>query len=355
MVVTLDLRSTPPSAVTVQGSPLIETMALLHLVTEREHHVEQRAVIEATYSALPPAVFAQVEAFAPLWSRLRCRLFFPLDARSLPEWEPQLAALEGLDLASFTTLAAEGVLGLGRRGQHADLIARPGDFVAACRARATARGDLAQRLVDDPQRFRGDLLGLLHEVWEAAGARDWVQSRPRLERAAEQARDDLQRDLATAFANLSDTAEVAGPGRVAFDKLDTFSLAPGAQPLYVIPSLLHAPHLTIKSGEGRPLTVVYPVGRAPEQLSLQALQSRLEALASPFRMRLLRHLLSEAQTTSELALRLAVDDSQVSRALSLLRKAGVVHSVRSGGTLLHHADAVTLRRLGVDVVRTILR
>jgi DNA-binding transcriptional ArsR family regulator len=92
-----------------------------------------------------------------------------------------------------------------------------------------------------------------------------------------------------------------------------------------------------------------------EQISLRQLHDRLSALASPGRMELCRHLLGEPITTSELARRVGLADTQVSRTIRQLREAGLIGSERDGKYIYHRLATRTVLQLGQDVLATIMR
>lgn len=355
MVISLDLEATGPGDVVVQHSPLAETMAMLHLNTEREHHLGQRAVLSSIDERSTAALRERISVFAPLWARLRCRLFFPLGRAVDATWDGSVRSIGELDDRTFQLLAAEGVLGVGRHRSTEDLLRTPAAFVDACAQRSTLRRELAQRLTDDPARFRSDLLDILATSWDSFASQLWNAVHGRLEEATQRIRAVVRDDVPGAVASLSPTASPAVGSTVRFDKLDTHTIRTQGAALCIIPSVHHAPHLTIKSGLGLPTSILAPIARSSEVLSLDDLHRRLRAVSSPFRMGLIRHLLGEPITTGELTIRVGTEASQISRALSQLRDAGIVRSERVNGALVHRVDHDVLRRLGLDIVSTVMR
>jgi DNA-binding transcriptional ArsR family regulator len=78
--------------------------------------------------------------------------------------------------------------------------------------------------------------------------------------------------------------------------------------------------------------VQYPAGGTgdPEPVSLEAVELRLDALAHPVRLRLVRTLTRSSHTTSELAFAWDLTAPEVSRHLAVLRRAGLLTTERHG-------------------------
>jgi DNA-binding transcriptional ArsR family regulator len=82
------------------------------------------------------------------------------------------------------------------------------------------------------------------------------------------------------------------------------------------------------------MTSTTPILRSPPP-SHQRAAGLFSALGSPIRTRLLLALLDGSTSTRELAQSLGVSDAAVSQHLTVLRHHGIVHSRRSGKTVLH--------------------
>ncbi|PVE12393.1 DUF5937 family protein [Streptomyces scopuliridis] len=363
MGITLDLRSAQPDAIHVGRSPLAELMSILHILAEPDHHPEARGWTRRLHSVLDTALANEMSTLSPLWARLRCRLLFPLKPPLDQSFDTELSLLEKLPQEEFVALCAAGILGfheavpapgtlLGDRGAARD-------FVAQCERRAFRRGALAHELVTAPDELRTRLVDFLHgchgaffeSLWEAV----YERTQPSVVRLRAELR---QREPTEVLAQLSPTAVVSKDmARVRFDKLMIAEIRIGPRPLFLIPSVHGWPHLTVKDEAGYPVIVQFAAlgDRASEQISLRQLHERLTALASPSRMELCRHLLGEPITTSELARRLGMAESQVSRSLRQLRDAGLIESVRDGKYVYHRLATGTLLRLGQDVLATIMR
>ncbi len=88
---------------------------------------------------------------------------------------------------------------------------------------------------------------------------------------------------------------------------------------------------------------------------MEQLTRRLEALAHPVRMRLCRHLARAAHTTSELADAHGMSAPEISRHLTVLKKAGLVTDCRRGRYVQHQLDLSAVARLGSDFIEGVLR
>ncbi len=360
----LDVSTAGPRDVVVAPSPLVELMSTLHVLAEPEHHPEATSWIDAASARMSPATQQELVLFTPLWARYRCRLFFPLALPLATGLDAELARLGELDTKTFVELMAQGVIGMLRFDipGAAELLAGgepAATFVRNCARRSYARGELARLLVTDPAGCRDRLLDLLQRLSDEFFAETWSGIRSGLEQDAAVLRRELdRRELVAVLAGLHPTAGRMGTsGKIRFDKLQREEAVVGPRPLVLIPSIRVWPHLTVKTDHPSCVVVHYAVrSSAPfGELSLRELQGRLSAFTSPGRMEVCRHLLSEPITTSELATRLGWSNPQVSRTLRQLRDAGLVQSRRDGRLVRHRLDIEVVRRLGDDLLATIMR
>ena len=360
----LDVSAAGPRDVVVAPSALVELMSTLHVMAEPEHHPEATDWIDAASARMRPAIQQELSLFAPLWARYRCRLLFPLDLPLAAGLDAELARVRAMDLDRFVGLMAQGVIGMLRADvPKAEELLAGGEpaasYVRQCARRSYARGELARLLVSDPPGCRDRLLEVLQKVSDDFFAETWSTLRPGLEQDAAILRRELgRRELAAVLAGLHPTATRMGSSaKVRFDKLQRDEAVVGPRPLVLVPSNRVWPHLTVKTEHPSLIVVHYAVrSSAPfGELSLRELQGRLTAFTSPGRMEVCRHLLSEPITTSELAARLGWSNPQVSRTLRQLRDAGLVQSVRDGRLVRHRLDIEVVRRLGDDLLATIMR
>jgi DNA-binding transcriptional ArsR family regulator len=359
----LDVGELGRENIVVGPSPLAELMAALHVLAEPEHHPESAGWTRRA-AAMDPELHEELTCYAPLWARFRCRLFFPRALPLAPTLEAELAGIEQLRPDDFTDLVAPGILGTAsfpvpEAREVLENRTAAEDFVRQCTRRSYARGELARRLLDDPEGFKARLLDVLRSAERAFFAESWRELRPVLEAKAREVRRDLtRRSPADVLAELLPTAARASTGqRVRLDKLQNCEVKVAPRPLVLVPSARVWPHLTVKDEHRSCVVVQYaPRGLAPAgQLSLRQLHDRLAVLASPGRMELCRHLLGEPITTSELATRLGSTTPQISRTVRQLREAGLVRSERDGKLVRHRLATDVVRRLGDDVLATVMR
>jgi DNA-binding transcriptional ArsR family regulator len=124
-----------------------------------------------------------------------------------------------------------------------------------------------------------------------------------------------------------------------------------------IPTVFGSPHLVaVHSRRWRPV-VQYPAGGTgdPEPVSLEAVERRLDALAHPVRLRLVRTLTRSSHTTSELAFAWDLTAPEVSRHLAVLRRAGLLTTERRGRYVHYSVDLPALTALGADLLAAMLR
>lgn len=128
--------------------------------------------------------------------------------------------------------------------------------------------------------------------------------------------------------------------------------------LVFVPTHFGWPHLLVLHAPGWRPVVHYPLG-SPELASapgsVELLRRRMEALAHPMRMMLCRSLARGPYTTSELATVYGISAPEVSRHLSVLKKAELLHTHRQGRYAQHQLDVTAVARLGSDFMEGILR
>ena len=125
-----------------------------------------------------------------------------------------------------------------------------------------------------------------------------------------------------------------------------------------VPSLFGSPHLTALHCCGSRPVVQYPIatpGQAAKPVPMDAVERRLDALANPVRLRLVRTLARGPHTTSELALAWDLTPPEVSRHLAVLRRAGLVTVERHGHFVHYAVDRSALTTLGSDLLAAVLR
>lgn len=336
---------------TVAVPPLAELAACLHLLTSPAHHPEHAPWANRVTRAAPPAFRSGLRRFAPLWTALRWRVFYPGSGTDTPA-----GPLTGLPLDRFAELTAYTCASGYHGFDFGRVLHDPGQ--AAVLRQAAARLpephlELAEDLLRAPEALRTDILAFLdlcHRVFFGAL---WSETEPLLSRAAHRLRQRLaDSGPAAALVSLSPSsahlaAPATGPTRVVFDKVHHAVISPARTPVLLIPTRYGAPHLLVKNEPGLPPVLHFPV-EAPD-VGVTLARSRLLALTDPRRVRLCRLIARQAMTTADLADRLSMTRPQVSRHLRTLRDLGLVRVERNGRYVHYGLDLAAVERLGRDV------
>ncbi|MFI1353909.1 DUF5937 family protein [Streptomyces sp. NPDC020898] len=355
MPVLLDLRGAKSSDVTIGTSPISELQACLHSLAEPDHHLDSRSWLAKVSESLPREFRHELTRFAPLWARRRFRLMLPLSPPLDAEIETEIDRLSRLDVTTFVEAAAYAIQ--GGAFDPSGALTRPAEFVTACEARSFSRGELAKRLVDDPEAFRKSLVRILEGSVEEFFAEEWDRIRDRLRDEAEQARSRLRKlPLAELISSVSPAAQVVQDGRgVRFDKFQDLNVPLRGSHVFLVPTIHGRPHLVIRGEPGFPVVLHYPVAWQRQPSSIDDVRQRLLILSDPARLSLCRHMVNEAITTSDLARRANMTRPQVSRHLAKLRSAGLLTSERNGRNVYHRVDVNRLMHIGVELLRVIVR
>ncbi|HEY3683928.1 MAG TPA: DUF5937 family protein [Streptosporangiaceae bacterium] len=347
-------------ALTTGTSPLAELMTFLHARAVPEHHVPQGRWIQEMDRSLRPPLRAELDALAPLWSRYRCRLLFPLAAPLDQPLDAELAVVQALPLERFCTLAARAIRGVtvtGMTGVLADPVERAA-FLAAAARRSAARGELARSLVAGPEAFRARLVAALRAFGEQYFATQWARLGRPLAWVSEQVRYQLAGQPAEDVLTRLDPAAtwVEASRQVVFGKLMNARIDLRAQPCLLLPSLRTAPHLTVKHDPEYPAVIQFPVQewQREDGVSLTLTRERFAVLADVNRLDLCRHLAGEPISTSDLANRMGLREQQVSRHLARMREVRLVRSERRGRMVYHRLADDVIMRLGLDYLSGIV-
>ncbi|MEV8361787.1 ArsR/SmtB family transcription factor [Streptomyces niveus] len=355
MPVLLDLRGAKSSDVEIGTSPISELQACLHSLAEPDHHLEYRSWLVKTDESLSPDLRHRLTRFAPLWARRRCRLLLPLSGPLDASVDTEIERIALLSERDFVEAAAYAIQGGDFDPRQA--ISQQGEFIAACEARSFSRGELAGLLMADPGEFRATLVRTLADCVEEFFAGEWERIHDRLRDEADQTRLRLRGlPLAELVSSVSPAAQPVQGGRaVRFDKLQNLTVSLHGNGVFLVPTIHGRPHLIIRGEAGFPVVVHYPVAWQSQPASIDEMQQRLTILSDPARLALCRHLVNEAITTSDLARRMNMTRPQVSRHLAKLRVAGVLTSEKSGRYVYHRVDVDKLMRIGVELLRAIVR
>jgi DNA-binding transcriptional ArsR family regulator len=141
------------------------------------------------------------------------------------------------------------------------------------------------------------------------------------------------------------------------DKLQDHATAAHDAGVTFLPSVFGRPHLVAVHAPGWRPVVQYPVAEPspPEPVPLETVTLRLEALAHPVRLRLLRTLARGPHTTGELAHAWELSPPEVSRHLAVLRRAGLLTARRQGRYVRYTVNLPDLTALGTDLLAAVLR
>src|SRR5262245_30282956 len=169
MPVVIVLDGAGPDRFAVAVSPLAELAACLHVLAEHGHHAEHASWAAAVVRSAPPAFEKGLRRFAPLWTALRWRAFYPgLDEPTISRLAAGGAAwaapLTGLSVDRFAELTAY-TCASGYRGFAFGDVLRDAGQAAVLRQTAAALPEphlaLAEDLLRAPELVRADLLGFL--------------------------------------------------------------------------------------------------------------------------------------------------------------------------------------------------
>lgn len=226
--------------------------------------------------------------------------------------------------------------------------------------RGPRRSAFVRRMLTDPPAVRAWIRRLMEDCDQAFFAETWQRVRVQLAADARHKTDLLRRKgLAEAVAAVSSAVSLEETGTaVVVDKLSSGRTSAAGSGLTFLPTAFGWPHLIALHAPGWQPVVQYPVG-SPEPSggapSVETVKLRLEAVAHPMRMRLCRSLARGEYSTSELADTCGITAPEVSRHLSVIRKAGLLTTRRRGRYVLHQLDVTLVARLGSDFLEGVLR
>ncbi|MBW5248251.1 helix-turn-helix transcriptional regulator [Streptomyces sp. P01-B04] len=372
MSVTIGIAGLDPRHVVFETSPLVELGVALHALSEPGHHPGMHGWATATTTSLEPDLADRLHEADFLWRNTFSDIFMPFagviggNGRTGADLAEDLDILDRLDDERFVSAALEftcaNLYGTGAASPLRDpgMRARALDMAAA---RGPQQVEFTQRLLADPAPVRRWIRRLFEDCDQAFFADTWQRVRVPLVADARHKTDLLRhKGTAEAVRAVSPALSVDEDGaRISVDKLtegstDATDPAVGAG-LTLIPTSLGWPHLMVLHAPGWRPVIHYPVHRPelPSPASVELLQLRMEALAHPLRMRLCRNIARSPYTTGELADTNGITAPEVSRHLTVLKKAGLVTTRRRGRYVLHQLDLTVVARLGSDFLEGILR
>ncbi|WP_339153463.1 helix-turn-helix domain-containing protein [Actinomadura luteofluorescens] len=361
MTLRIDIGGLPSGGLRFAASPLAELTAMLHVLAEPGHHPQLAGWAGGVWAGLRPELAERLREAEFLWRSSRADFLVP--ARPRPTLAEELDEVDRLDDETYVTAALITTCGSNR--VH---FAAPSPLAdAAARERALdlaqARGALqeafAERLLADPAGVRTRVRGTLEQCAEAFFDLAWTDVAVRLATDLRLKNDLLKHQgIGAALASVSSAVMLAPDGdHIIVDKLQDSATTARDTGVTFLPSVFGRPHLVAVYAPGWQPVVQYPVAEASpsEPVSLETVTLRLEALAHPVRLRLLRTLARGPHTTGELAHAWGLSPPEVSRHLAVLRRAGLLTARRQGRYVRYTANLTDLTALGADLLAAVLR
>ncbi|MFG3135904.1 DUF5937 family protein [Streptomyces sp. NPDC048211] len=361
MTLRIDIGGLPSARLRFAASPLAELTAMLHVLAEPAHHPQFADWAADVRAGLRPEQAERIGEAEFLWRSSRADFLVP--ARPRPTLAEELDDVDRIDDETYVTAALVTTCGSNR--VHFGAPSPLADATARERAMdlAQARGPLqeafAQRLLADPAVVRARVRHTLEQCADAFFDAAWSDVAVRLATDLRLKNDLLKRHgTGAALASVSGAVTLAPDGDcIIVDKLQDNATTARGTGVTFIPTVFGRPHLLVVHAPGWQPVVQYPVAEAgpAEPVSLETVTLRLEALAHPVRLRLLRTLARGPHTTGELAHAWELSSPEVSRHLAVLRRAGLLTSRRQGRYVRYTANLSDLTALGTDLVAAVLR
>jgi DNA-binding transcriptional ArsR family regulator len=361
VTLSIDITGLPPERMSFAASPLAELTAMLHALAATGHHPHLTAWAIGVRAGLRPELAEHLQEAEFLWRSSRADFLLPAQPRhTLTEELDDLDQItdEAYVTSALVTTCGSSRVHFGGPSPLTDAAARERALDQA-QARGALQEAFAERLLADPQAVRARVRETLEQCAPAFFDAAWPVTAARI--AADlRVKTDLRdrQGLGAALAAVSGAVTLAAEGdRIVVDKLQDNATSANGAGVTFIPSVFGSPHLVTVHAPGWRLVVQYPVAEpsAPEPASLDAVQRRLDALAHPVRLRLLRTLARSPHTTSELAHAWDLTPPEVSRHLAVLRRAGLLTTERHGRYVHYAADLPALTALGKDLLAAVLR
>ncbi|EPD63214.1 hypothetical protein HMPREF1211_03555 [Streptomyces sp. HGB0020] len=357
----IDISGAPSERVRFAASPLAELTAMLHVLAEPGHHPQLADWAADVWAGMRPELAERLREAEFLWRSSQADFLIP--ARPRATLAEELDDVDRIDDETYVTAALVTTCGSNRvhfRGASplTDTTARERALEVA-QARGALQEAFSERLLADPATVRARVRHTLEACAGAFFEDAWAGVAVRLASDLRVKNDLLQRDgIRAALASVSGAVTLAEDGDcIIVDKVQDKATAARGAGVTFIPSVFGSPHLVAVHAPGWHPVVQYPVAEpAPsEPVSLETVTARLEALAHPVRLRLLRTLARGPHTTSELAHFWELTPPEVSRHLTVLRRAGLITPRREGRYVRYTLNLPDLTALGTDVLTAVLR
>lgn len=357
----IDISELPPERLRFVASPLAELTAMLHVLAEPGHHPQFSDWAADVRAGMRPELAERLREAEFLWRSSQADFLLP--ARPRPTLVEELDDVDRIDDESYVTAALGTTCGSKRVP-----VASPSPLTDATARRralhlAQARGArqeaFSERLLADPSAVRERVRHTLEQCADAFFDTAWTSAAAQLATDLRLKNDLLRRQgIGAALASVSGSVTLSPDGdHIVVDKLQDRATAAHTNGVTFIPSVFGRPHLVVVHAPGWQPVVQYPVAEPgpSEPVSLETVTLRLEALAHPVRLRLLRTLARGPHTTGELAHTWELSPPEVSRHLAVLRRAGLLTARRHGRYIRYTLNLPDLSALGADLLAAVLR
>jgi DNA-binding transcriptional ArsR family regulator len=361
MTLRIDITGLPAERLRFAASPLAELTAMLHVLAEPGHHPRLAGWAADVWSGMPPELAERLREAEFLWRSSRAEFLVP--ARPRQTLAEELDDVDRIDdetyvTAALTTTCGSSRVHFGSPSPLADRAARERALDLA-QARGALQEAFAERLLADPAAVRTRVRRTLEQCGEAFFDTAWTGVAGKLAADLRLKRDLLRHQgIGAALASVSGALALAPDGAgIVVDKLQDNATSARGTGVTFVPSDFGRPHLVVVHAPGGLPVVQYPVADPgpAEPVALETVTHRLEALAHPVRLRLLRTLARGPHTTGELAHAWALTPPEVSRHLAVLRRAGLLSSRRHGRYVHYTLDLPGMTALGTDLLAALLR
>ncbi|MER7615534.1 helix-turn-helix domain-containing protein [Nonomuraea wenchangensis] len=361
MALRIDIGGLPPGRLRFAASPLAELTAMLHVLAEPGHHPQLAHWAGDVWAGLRPELAERLREAEFLWRSSRADFLVP--ARPRPTLAEELDDVDLIDDETYVTAALVTTCGsnrvhFGAPSPLTDATARERTLDLA-QARGALQEAFVERLLADPAAVRARVRHTLEQCAEAFFDAAWTGVAVQLATDLRLKNDLLKRQgIGAALASVSGAITLAPDGTcIIVDKLQDRATAAHSGEVTFLPSVFGRPHLVVAHAPGWQPVVQYPVAEASpsEPVSLETVTLRLEALAHPVRLRLLRTLARGPHTTGELAHAWELSPPEVSRHLAVLRRAGLLTARRHGRYVRYAVSLPDLTALGTDLLAAVLR
>jgi DNA-binding transcriptional ArsR family regulator len=357
----IDISGPPSGQLRFAASPLAELTAMLHVLAQPGHHPQLADWAGDVWAGLRPELAERLREADFLWRSSQADFLVPARPRSTLAEE--LDDVDRIDderygTAALVTTCGSSRVHFGAPSPLTDATARERALDLA-QARGARQEAFAERLLADPAAVRARVRHTLEQCGEAFFDAAWTNVAVRLATDLRVKNDLLKRQgIGAALASVSGAVTLSPDGDcIVVDKLQDKATAAHGAGVTFIPSVFGRPHLVAVHAPGWQPVVQYPVAEPipSEPVSLETVSLRLEALAHPVRLRLLRTLARGPHTTRELAHAWELTPPEISRHLAVLRRAGLLTTRRQGRYVRYTLNLSDLTALGTDLLAAVLR